>query len=122
MISKLVKLADQLDAKGKADLADLVDHTIKCIVAGKEDQEPTDEEVEQLWEDENNAKDADPELKPGEKECDECEKLLPLSVLHSPAGFYLGYFCYKCGPKGKHSYKFFKTIKEAEEELKRVLK
>ena len=119
MISKLVKLADQLDSKGKSNLADLVDHAIKCIVAGKD--EPTDEEVEQLWEDENNAQDEE-SLKPGEKECDECEKHLPLSVLHSPAGFYLGHFCYKCGPKGKHSFQFFKTIKEAEEELKKALK
>jgi hypothetical protein len=30
--------------------------------------------------------------------CPGCSELLALEVLHSPAGYYIGYFCSKCGP------------------------
>lgn len=31
-------------------------------------------------------------------ECSECKTKLPLRVLKSAAGYYVGYFCPNCGP------------------------
>ena len=75
MIDKLVKIADQLDSKGKTKSADLVDGVVKYIMSGKQNEEalkeldvdePTQQDVEQLWEEEANSDDQD--LKPGERE------------------------------------------------------
>lgn len=33
-----------------------------------------------------------------ETTCSECGTTLPAKVLQSAAGFYIGYFCPKCGP------------------------
>lgn len=45
-----------------------------------------------------------------------CGALLPLEVLHSAAGFYLGYFCPGCGPYARVSH-YFETQQFADEAL-----
>ena len=44
--------------------------------------------------------------------CSECGRKLKLSVLHSGAGYYLGYFCPNDGPYGRESH-YFLTEAEA---------
>jgi hypothetical protein len=51
VIERLVKLADRLDAKGRSDLADKVDAAIKAARDKANEDEPTDEEVAELWKD-----------------------------------------------------------------------
>lgn len=38
-----------------------------------------------------------------ETKCMDCQTVLKLSVLRSGAGYYLGYFCPKCGPYSRES-------------------
>ncbi|MHA1344958.1 MAG: hypothetical protein ACTSO3_01025 [Candidatus Heimdallarchaeaceae archaeon] len=56
-----------------------------------------------------------------EATCIDCASALPLKVLHSNAGYYIGTFCSCCGPYSRES-EYFKTRDEAEKELKFILK
>jgi hypothetical protein len=47
--------------------------------------------------------------------CSECGTVLTLSVCHSGAGYYLGYWCPECGPYGRESG--YMTEEQAEKEL-----
>jgi len=47
-------------------------------------------------------------------DCTECNCLLPLKVLESAAGFYVGYFCPTCGPYERLT-SYYKTAAEAKE-------
>lgn len=51
--------------------------------------------------------------------CSDCGEFLPLQVLRSFAGYYLGYFCNHCGPYSRESG-YYKTYEEAEKELERA--
>jgi hypothetical protein len=42
------------------------------------------------------------------KKCADCDEELPLKVLESAAGYYVGYFCPNCGPYGRKS-EYFQT-------------
>lgn len=44
--------------------------------------------------------------------CSECKTELPLKVLKSAAGYYVGYWCPNCGPYGRESG-YFQTPDEA---------
>jgi hypothetical protein len=48
--------------------------------------------------------------------CVDCNIPLPLQVLHSAAGYYLGYWCPKCGPYGRMTG-YYKTRAKAEAAL-----
>lgn len=48
--------------------------------------------------------------------CFDCDRLMPLAVQRSAAGFYLGYFCPQCGPWSRESG-YFATREEAEKAL-----
>jgi hypothetical protein len=50
--------------------------------------------------------------------CSDCETELPLQVLSTPAGYYLGYFCPHCGPYSRETG-YYKKREQAEAELKR---
>ena len=45
-----------------------------------------------------------------------CGEQLPLEVLRSNAGYYIGYFCPQCGPWSRESG-YFRTREEAQTEL-----
>jgi hypothetical protein len=47
-------------------------------------------------------------------DCTECEHILPLEVLKSAAGYYVGYFCPNCGPFDRLT-SYYDTRAEAEE-------
>lgn len=47
-----------------------------------------------------------------------CGVVMPLEVLHSGGGYYLGYFCPKCGPYSRESG-YFRTEEEADKALNR---
>jgi len=49
--------------------------------------------------------------------CSECGTILSLSVCHSGAGYYLGYWCPECGPYGRESG-YMPTEEQAEQELR----
>jgi len=49
-------------------------------------------------------------------ECSECQTNLPLKVLKSAAGYYVGYFCPKCGPYDRCS-DYYATEEEADSML-----
>lgn len=51
--------------------------------------------------------------------CSECKETLPLKVLKSASGYYLGYFCPNCGPYGRISSYY--TKEQAEYLLDRIL-
>ena len=46
--------------------------------------------------------------------CD-CGEVLPLQMMQSNAGYYLGYFCTKCGPYGRETayYKDERELQKA---------
>jgi uncharacterized Zn finger protein len=48
-----------------------------------------------------------------EVKCSECSEVLPIKVLKSHAGFYVGYFCPNCGPYDRQS-DYYKTREDAE--------
>ncbi len=48
--------------------------------------------------------------------CQDCGEILPLKVLHSNAGYYVGRWCNNCGPYSRESG-YFKDSKSAELEL-----
>ena len=48
--------------------------------------------------------------------CIDCGKELPLQVLHSNAGYYIGTFCSCCGPYSRDSC-YFRYRKDADREL-----
>lgn len=52
----------------------------------------------------------------GELSCEDCGELLPLRVLRSNAGYYIGTFC-NCGPYSRES-DYYETPEEAEADLK----
>ena len=54
-------------------------------------------------------------------ECLVCEKELNLQVLHTPAGYYLGYQCDDCGPISRESG-YFTSFEAAEVELDKIWK
>jgi len=49
--------------------------------------------------------------------CDDCGSKLPLQVLHSPAGYYIGYYCPECGPYSRESH-YMRTKELAEDYLR----
>jgi len=51
--------------------------------------------------------------------CSDCQTQLPLKILQSAAGYYLGYFCPECGPYGRIS-DYYTLRSFAEEGLKRI--
>lgn len=53
-------------------------------------------------------------------QCVDCETELPLKVLTSPAGYYIGYFCPNCGPYERLS-DYFQTTALAEVVLTEML-
>ena len=48
--------------------------------------------------------------------CTSCGRKLHLEVLHSAAGYYLGFFCPNCGPYSRESG-YYRTREEAAEAL-----
>lgn len=53
--------------------------------------------------------------------CCECKEVLPLKVLHSAAGFYLGHFCPNCGPYDRLSFGYYASEQEAYKALERKI-
>ena len=49
--------------------------------------------------------------------CTECHAVLPLKVLHSAAGYYIGHWCDNCGPYDRVSYGYYPTRERAEQAL-----
>jgi hypothetical protein len=49
--------------------------------------------------------------------CSDCKTDLPLKVLKSAAGYYVGRFCPMCGPYSRESG-YHKTNESAQEELR----
>lgn len=49
-------------------------------------------------------------------ECSECNTKLPVKVLHSNAGYYIGYWCPTCGPYDRIS-DYYETEEEADSML-----
>ena len=47
----------------------------------------------------------------------ECGYIMNLSVLKTPAGYYLGFFCENCGPYSRET-EYYKDREEAENDLK----
>jgi hypothetical protein len=54
------------------------------------------------------------------KKCADCDEKLPLQVLESAAGYYIGYKCPNCGPYGRKSG-YFQTTALAEIVLTKIL-
>ena len=52
--------------------------------------------------------------------CEDCDRLLPIMVCRSNAGYYIGYQCKVCGPYGRETG-YFKEKEEADEALKNWL-
>jgi len=52
-------------------------------------------------------------------ECSECDFPLPLKVLKSAAGYYIGYFCPNCGPYNRITG-YYKTSEEAQKVLEEM--
>lgn len=50
----------------------------------------------------------------------ECGVKMPLEVLHSFAGYYLGYACGQCGPYGRET-DYYKTRVIAQAELDKIM-
>lgn len=48
--------------------------------------------------------------------CEDCGELLPLKVLQSFAGYYVGRFCPNCGPYSRDSH-YFETREQAQNYL-----
>jgi len=48
--------------------------------------------------------------------CTECGAELPIRVLRSAAGYYIGFLCKKCGPYGRESG-YYNSKEEAETAL-----
>lgn len=48
--------------------------------------------------------------------CEDCGTQLPLKVLHSGGGYYIGFFCPICGPYSRESG-YYRTPEEAEAAL-----
>lgn len=46
-----------------------------------------------------------------------CEGEMNLAVYKSAAGYYIGTWCYQCGPYSRHSQKYWKTKEEAQKAL-----
>lgn len=44
----------------------------------------------------------------------ECKHILKIEVLSSPAGYYIGFFCPKCGPYSRESGYYSNKIKASE--------
>lgn len=42
--------------------------------------------------------------------CDDCGKLMFIEVLHSNAGYYIGFHCSSCGPYSRESGYYKKSI------------
>lgn len=49
--------------------------------------------------------------------CSECGRELPIEVLRSAAGYYIGTFCPVDGPYSRESYDYYATREEAEKAL-----
>jgi hypothetical protein len=56
------------------------------------------------------------ELGHGNSKCADCDSDLPLKVLHSAAGYYIGTFCDNCGPYSRES-DYYKSREEAQRQL-----
>lgn len=48
--------------------------------------------------------------------CSTCEKKLPVEVLHSAGGYYIGTFCDTCGPYSRIS-SYYPTLEKAQQAL-----
>jgi len=48
--------------------------------------------------------------------CVDCGKAMPIAVLSSAAGYYVGFFCPSCGPYSRES-QYFRKREEAQEAL-----
>jgi hypothetical protein len=48
--------------------------------------------------------------------CMECGAVLDMQVLRSPAGYYIGFFCPRCGPYSRESG-YYRSREEAETAL-----
>jgi len=44
--------------------------------------------------------------------CEDCGTVLPLKVLRSAAGYYIGFFCPQCGPYSRESG-YYRTYDQA---------
>lgn len=53
--------------------------------------------------------------------CVECDRVLPLSVCQSNAGYYIGYNCDNCGPCGRET-DYFEESEKAEKALNKWLR
>jgi lipoprotein NlpI len=53
--------------------------------------------------------------------CPDCREDMPLAVLNSPAGFYLGHYCLHCGPFDRCTT-YFKLKAVADKELENIKK
>lgn len=119
MLYKLIALANKLDEKGLYEEADILDK-----LAAKYDKEfmPHLEPNKYIPEMEGPLpfmRDETGQRAPAYLDdivCDECGEALPLKVLKSGGGYYLGRHCPNCGPYGRESG-YFRKEKDALEAL-----
>ena len=52
----------------------------------------------------------------GNSNCPDCGEFLPLKVLSTPAGYYVGTFCGHCGPYSRESG-YYRKVEEAQAAL-----
>jgi len=55
-------------------------------------------------------------LNTAETTCEDCGTILPLKVLRSAAGYYVGFFCPQCGPYSRESG-YYRTYDQAQAAL-----
>lgn len=58
------------------------------------------------------------EIGHGDSDCMDCGTHLPLKVLRSGAGYYIGTFCPRCGPYSRESG-YYPTLVDAQEALRK---
>lgn len=56
---------------------------------------------------------------PTQRVCGECWSMMPLKVLLTPAGYYLGFWCNNHGPFSRET-RYFKERSEAQELLDKI--
>lgn len=121
MITELIKIANHLDQLGEHECASELDQILRMAV------EEDEEFMSHLPPGQYTSTPLEPFLREVETNqrvpaymddtiCDECEEPMPLKVLKSAAGYYIGRFCGNCGPYSRDSG-YFKTEEEAQAEL-----